>query len=121
MNQTKIRSFDFPHNQLIDRCAVMAEHDFFASYSALAPENLITLAHLSVSSAMRLVYSPGDSASTSPPRSAMRVLIVGSARTALISRLSWSMISGGVFFGAPMPAHALVSNPGTKSPSSGMP
>src|SRR6516225_8670205 len=92
---------------------------FFASYSALAPENLITLAHLSVSSAMRIVYSLGDSASISPPSSAMRVLIVGSARTALISRLSVSMISAGVFFGAPIPAHALVSKPGTKSPSGG--
>src|SRR5215471_8808356 len=94
---------------------------FFASYSALAPENLITLAHLSVSSAMRLVYSLGDSASISPPRSAMRVLITGSARTALISWLSVSMISAGVFFGVPIPAHALVSKPGTKSPSVGTP
>ena len=38
---------------------------------------------------------------------------------ALISRLSVSMISAGVFFGAPIPAHALVSKPGTKSPSVG--
>src|SRR6516164_6937671 len=29
------------------------------------------------------------------------------------------MISAGVFFGAPIPAHALVSKPGTKSPSVG--
>src|SRR5215831_2866574 len=67
----------------------------------------MTLAHLSVSSPMSLAYSPGESASTSPPSSAMRALIVGSARAALISRLSRSMISAGVFFGAPKPAHAL--------------
>src|SRR5260221_4651158 len=79
----------------------------------------MTLAHLSVSSATRLAYSLGDSASTSPPSSATRALIVGSARAALISRLSVSMISAGVPFGAPIPAHALVSKPGTKSPSGG--
>src|SRR6516225_9570126 len=87
--------------------------------SGFAPENLITLAHFSVSSAMRFPYSLGDSASTSPPSSAKRALIAGSARAALISRLSVSMISAGVFFGAPIPAHALVSKPGTKSPSVG--
>src|SRR6266478_5142874 len=87
--------------------------------SGFAPENLITLAHFSVSSTMRFPYSLGDSASTSPPSSAKRALIVGSARAALISRLSVSMISAGVFFGAPIPAHALVSKPGTKSPSVG--
>src|SRR5262249_24366323 len=68
----------------VDRIASMRNDGgtrFFASHSALAPENLITLPHLSVSSAMRLVYSLGDSASISPPSSAMRVLIVGSART----------------------------------------
>src|SRR5262245_64466874 len=92
---------------------------FFARYSALAPENLITLAHLSVSSARRLVYSLGDSASTSPPSSAKRALIVGSARAALISRLRVSMISAGVPFGAPIPAQALVSKPCTKTPSDG--
>src|SRR5262249_43101402 len=87
--------------------------------SGFAPENLITLAHFSVSAAMRFPYSLGDSASTSPPSSAKRALIVGSARAALISRLSVSMISARVFFGAPIPAHALVSKPGTKSPSVG--
>src|SRR6516225_2076666 len=68
---------------------------------------------------MRFPYSLGDSPSTSPPSSAKRALIVGSARAALISRLSVSMISAGVLFGAPIPAHALVSKPGTKSPSMG--
>ena len=37
------------------------------------------------------------------------VLILGSRRAALISLLSLSMISVGVFFGAPMPLHELVS------------
>src|SRR5215831_8141618 len=87
--------------------------------SGFAPENLITLAHFSVSSAMRFPYSLGDSANTSPPSSAKRALIVASARAALISLLSVSMNSAGVFFGAPIPAHALVSKPGTKSPSVG--
>src|SRR5262249_10367457 len=64
--------------------------------SGFAPENWITLAHFSVSSAMRFPYSLGDSASTSPPSSAKRALIVGSARAALISLLSLSMISAGV-------------------------
>jgi hypothetical protein len=58
---------------------------------------------------MRFPYSLGDNASTSPPSSAKLALIVGLARAALISRLSVSMISTGVFFGAPMPAHAFVS------------
>ena len=39
-------------------------------------------------------------ASACSPRSASRVFIVGSARTALILLLSLSMISAGVFFGA---------------------
>ncbi len=51
----------------------------------------------------------------------MRFLISGSARIALISRLSLSMIETGVFRGAPMPAHALVSKPGTNSATVGMP
>ena len=39
----------------------------------------------------------------SPPRSASRAFILGSARAALISLLSLSTISAGVFFGAPTP------------------
>jgi hypothetical protein len=38
-----------------------------------------------------------------------RALICGSARPALISLLSFSMISAGVFLGAPTPNHALAS------------
>jgi hypothetical protein len=55
-------------------------------YSAFAPENLTTFAHFSVSSAMSLPNSAGESAITAPPRSsASRALIVGLARPALIS------------------------------------
>ena len=63
----------------------------------------ITLPHFSVSSAMSLPKSAGEPASTVPPRSASRALILGSARPALISLLSLSTISAGVFLGAPTP------------------
>src|SRR5205809_654122 len=46
---------------------------------------------------------------TVPPRLTSRALIVGSARPALISRLSLSTISAGVFFGTPMPKKTLTS------------
>ena len=61
----------------------------------------MTSPHFSVSSATSLPKSAGESASTSPPRSARRALILGSARPALISLLSFSTISAGVAFGAP--------------------
>src|SRR5262249_11854406 len=60
--------------------------------SALAPENLTTFA-----------------------RSASRACILGSARPALISLLSLSTTSVGVFFGAPIPVQKVASNLGTKS------
>src|SRR5215510_951335 len=69
----------------------------------------ITLPHLSVSSAINLPKSPGESASTVPPRSARRTFMLGSARAALISLLSLSTISVGVFLGAPTPYHWLDS------------
>ena len=69
--------------------------------SALMLRARITLPHFSVSSAIILPKSAGESASTSPPRSARRALILGSARPALISLLSFSTISAGVAFGAP--------------------
>lgn len=77
--------------------------------SGLAPENLTTLAHLAVSSAMKRPNSAGVAAATVPPRSTSRDLNFGSARPALISRLSLSMISAGVPLGAPMPNQALAS------------
>src|SRR5262245_6207634 len=75
----------------------------------------ITLAHFSVSSAMSLPNSDGVSASGVPPKSAKRALILGSARAAVISLLSLSMISAGVFLGAPTPSQSPASKPGTNS------
>src|ERR1700722_14809549 len=63
----------------------------------------MTLAHFWVSATKRLPNSAGLPLSASQPRSAMRCLIVGSSRPALIVALSRLMISGGVCFGAPMP------------------
>src|SRR2546430_15706069 len=77
--------------------------------SALAPENLTTFAHFSVSSAICFAKSAGDPPSTVSPRSAIRALISRSASTALISLLSLSMISAGEFLGAPMPYQLLAS------------
>src|SRR5207247_2248748 len=68
-------------------------------HSALMLRARMTLPHFSVSSAMSLPKSAGESASTSPPRSASRALILGSARPALISLLSLSTISVGVVLG----------------------
>jgi hypothetical protein len=75
-------------------------------YSGLMLAARITLPHFSVSSAMCLAKSAGELANTVTPRSSSRALIFGSARAALISRLSLSMISVGVFLGAPMPAQS---------------
>src|ERR1700716_3192763 len=72
-------------------------------YSALAPENLTTLAHFSVSSAMILPKSAGEPTATMPPRSAIRALNLGSASAALTPLLMTSMISAGVPLGAPIP------------------
>ena len=69
----------------------------------------MTLPHFSVSSAMSFPKSAGEPPSTVPPKSASRALIFGSARAALISLLSLSTISAGVFPGAPMPYQALAS------------
>src|SRR5262249_32460175 len=77
--------------------------------SALMPVNLTTLPHFSVSSAISLPKSAGEPARTVPPRSASRVFMLGSARPALISLLSLSTISTGVFLGAPTPYHVLAS------------
>src|SRR5262245_50640533 len=77
--------------------------------SALMPVNFTTLPHFSVSSVMSLPKSAGESASTSPPSSASRALILGSARPALIASLSLSIICDGVPLGAPMPYQALAS------------
>jgi hypothetical protein len=67
------------------------------------------LAHFSVSSAISLPKSAGEPASTVPPKSVRRALIVGSARPELISALSLSTISMGVPRGAPRPVQTLAS------------
>src|SRR5262245_8987065 len=77
--------------------------------SALMLRARITLPHFSVSSAMNLPKSLGAPGSTVPPRSARRAFILGSASPALISRLTFSTISAGVAFGAPMPCQLLAS------------
>ena len=78
-------------------------------YCSLMLAARIALAHLSVSAAMNVPNSAGDSASTVPPRSVIRACNFGSAKPALISLLSLSTISAGVSFGAPTPYHALTS------------
>src|SRR5262249_7250736 len=78
-------------------------------HSALMLRARMTLPHFSVSSAMSLPKSAGESASTSPPRSTMRAFIRGSASAALTSLLSLSTISAGVAFDAPRPYQALAS------------
>src|SRR5262249_5679183 len=90
-----------------------------SSHSARAPENFTTLVHFSVSSAMNLAKSADEPGSTIPPMAAIFAATLGSARPALISRLSSSMIALGVHVGAPKPAQALVSKPGTKSATVG--
>src|ERR1700686_606558 len=77
--------------------------------SGLAPENLTTLLHFSVSSAMSLPKSAGESESAVAPKSANRAFSLGSARTELISLLSLSTISADVFLGATTPYHPLAS------------
>jgi hypothetical protein len=68
-------------------------------YSGLMLAARITLAHFSVSSAMNFLNSAGERTSGEPPRSARRAFTFGSARAALISLLSLSMIASGVFRG----------------------
>src|SRR5215468_4057837 len=88
--------------------------------SALMLRARMTLPHFSVSSAMNLPKSAGEPANTVPPSSARRLLSAGSERPALISLLSFPMMSAGVFLGAPTPPQALASKPGKKSPTVGM-
>src|SRR5262245_27174438 len=78
-------------------------------HSALMPANFTTLPHFSVSSAMSLPKSAGEPGSAAAPNPASRAFIWESARPALISLLSFSTISAGVFLGAPRPSQRLVS------------
>src|SRR3954468_24596631 len=80
----------------------------------------ITLPHFLVSSAMCLPNSAGELGNTELLNSASRAFVWGSARIALVSLLSLSMISGDVFLGAAMPCQPLASYPGTNSPTVGI-
>src|SRR5262245_9056289 len=88
-------------------------------HSAFIPANLTTLVHFSVSSAMNFPKSAGEPANTAAPRSVRRVFVLGSARAALISLLSFSTISVGVAFGTTIPYQPLASKPGRNSPTVG--
>src|SRR6516225_1539705 len=87
----------------------------WADQSGFAPENFTTFAHFLVSSMRSLPKSMGEMGSTLEPSSAYRALILESASPALISRLSLSIISGGVLLGAPRPNQRFDSYPGTNS------
>src|SRR5262249_32219039 len=100
------------------RAVLLARREGFArrdiqpvrpGHSGLMPANWITLPHFSVSSAMSLPKSAGEPPSAVPPRSASCALILGSSSAALVSLLSFSTISAGVFLGAPIPHQALAS------------
>src|SRR5262245_44194586 len=69
----------------------------------------ITFAHFSLSSTTSFPKSAGEPRTTVPPRSASRASTLGSASAALISLLSLSTISAGVFLGAKRPNHPLAS------------
>jgi hypothetical protein len=62
-----------------------------------------TLPHFSVSSAMYFPKSAGEPTSAMPPKAASRAFGLASASITSMSRLSLSMTSAGVPFGAPTP------------------
>jgi hypothetical protein len=79
------------------------------TYSTLSPANFTTPAHFSVSAAMSLPKSADVPGINSPPIAPNRDFIAASLKAALISVLSLSTISAGVFVGAAMPYHWLAS------------
>src|SRR5262245_24241214 len=80
-----------------------------AVQSALMPANLTTLPHFSVSLAISRPKSAGVIGIGVPPKSSSRAFIFGSTRAPLVSLLSFSTMSAGVFLGAPMPYQPLAS------------
>src|SRR5262245_5974390 len=88
-------------------------------YSALMLAARTTLPHFSVSSAMNFPKSAGEPANTAHPRSVRRFFMLGSARAALISWLSFSTICVGVDLGTTIPYQPLASKPGRNSPTVG--
>ena len=79
------------------------------NHSIVTPANRTTFAHFSISATTNCPNSPGDIGIGSAPRLANFATIPGSARAAPISLLSLSMISAGVFFGAPIPCQTSAS------------
>jgi predicted TIM-barrel fold metal-dependent hydrolase len=79
------------------------------AHSGLMPAARTTLPHFSVSSEISLPNSAGEPGIGSPPMAASRAFMPGSEIAALISLLSLSTISTGVFFGAAKPYHWLAS------------
>src|SRR5262245_43706673 len=92
---------------------------YLRDQSALAPENFTTFAHFCVSSEMKVPKSADDPVSIMPPSSVSLAFSLGSARPALISLLSLSMTSAGVFFGSLTPYQVLASWPVTAAPTLG--
>jgi len=72
-------------------------------HTGLMPANFTTLAHFAVSSATNFPNSAGVVDIGVTPMPTRLACILGSATTALISLLSFSMISVGVLLGAPIP------------------
>src|SRR3979490_2101410 len=81
----------------------------YPDQSTFAPENLTTFAHFSVSWIMNLLNSSGVPGDAVTARSAYRALMPGLASPALIASFSFSMMSDGVPFGAPIPPHVTTS------------
>src|SRR5262245_19708342 len=84
-------------------------------HSALILATRITLAHFSVSSAISLPNSAGESGRVVAPSSGRRASILGSLRLAVISLFRRSMMPIGVLRGAPTPNQEKNSKPGTVS------
>src|SRR5262249_15030349 len=72
----------------LQKSAARKCHDVPSRYSGFAPENLTTLPHFSVSSAMYLVNCAAEPGSSVAPMSANRFFTAGSARIALTVALS---------------------------------
>ena len=82
--------------------------------------DLMTSLHVAVNSAMKSRNFGGEVTNGTPPRSAILAANFGSARVELISLLSLSMISVGVFAGAAIPCQPSATYPGTTSATAGM-
>src|SRR5215472_18906117 len=85
----------------------------------LEASKLPQLGPLRTSSARNLPNSMGEVEKVLPPKSAYFALISCLCSPVLISPFSKSMIADGVFLGAPMPAHELISYPGRNSATAG--